>query len=74
MKKRSQIERIKNALMNGEKITPLDAWISYGVYRISDVVFRLRKAGYDVQTKMVEVQNQWGETCKVAQYFIEVEK
>ena len=52
-------------------LTPLDFWIKLGIYRSSDVVYRLRKDGYPIKTEYVNVKNQWDEDCRVAYYTLE---
>ena len=47
------------------------AWQKYGVYRLSDVILRLRRDGYEIATDTQEVVNQFGEKCKVAAYRLE---
>ena len=49
----SQEIRIENALVRGDKITPIDALQKYGTFRLSAVIFNLRKKGYNIKTTMV---------------------
>lgn len=37
-------------LKTGKTITNLESVLVYGIYRLSDVIFKLRGAGYDVET------------------------
>lgn len=52
-------------------LTPFDFWVKLGIYRASDTVYKLRKAGYDVKTDRIKVKNQYGEVCNVAYYTLE---
>ena len=52
-------------------LTPLDFWQKLGIYRASDVVYKLRKDGYTIRTEMKKVKNQYDETCRVAYYTYE---
>ena len=63
-----QIERLQEHLTAHKTITPFEAWSKLGIYRLSDTVFRLRKNGLNIVTNLVDVQNQFGEACRVAQY------
>jgi len=54
-------------------INPLESWTALGIYRLSARVFDLRKAGWPISMEMVEVENQFGETVRVAQYRLERE-
>lgn len=49
MKKQSQIQKVKNHLMNGKSITPIDALNLYGSFRLAALVHVLRhKEGMDI--------------------------
>ena len=52
-------------------LTALDFWTKLSIYRASDVVYKLRKAGHDINMERVNVKNQYGETCRVAYYTLE---
>lgn len=52
-------------------ITPMQAWVQLGIYRLGARVFDLKKQGHSISTTLVDVQNQFGETCRVAQYRLE---
>ena len=66
--KASQTQRILTYLKQHHIINPLKEWTSCGVYRLSDVIYKLRKQGYDIETEEVIVKNKYGEKCRVAQY------
>lgn len=52
-------------------LTPLDFWVKLGIYRASDVVYRLKKDGHHIKTNFVNVKNQYDEDCRVAYYTLE---
>ena len=52
-------------------LTPFDMWRKLGIYRSSDVVFKLRQKGHRISTELVKVKNQFGEECRVAYYTLE---
>lgn len=71
----TQDQRILNALMRGETLTPMTAWEKYGCYRLSAVIHRLRigkghscPGEYNIKTKNINVHNRFGETINVAEY------
>lgn len=64
----TQAARFLAALLAGRQINPLCAWQDFGIYRTSDVVFRLRKLGWPVKTDDLAVDNRFGEACVVALY------
>ena len=68
-KKGTQAERLLNWMEAGHKVTPLDSWELLGIYRLSDVVFKLRRHyRYSIITNDVEVSNKYGETITVGEY------
>lgn len=64
----TQAARFLATLLAGRQINPLLAWQDFGIYRTSDVVFRLRKLGWPVKTDYLAVDNRFGEACIVALY------
>lgn len=52
-------------------LTPLDMWLKLGIYRSSDVIYKLRKKGHNINTERIKVKNQFGEECHVAYYTLE---
>lgn len=44
----SQKSKIKTALENGEKITPLDALNKFGCFRLGARIFELRQEGLNI--------------------------
>lgn len=49
-------------------ITPLTAQNDYGIMRLGAIIFRLRKAGFDIQTKMETGKNRFGKPTHYARY------
>lgn len=48
----TQSEQILNHLKQGKTITPLEALELYGCFRLSAVILRLRKLGYEILTHL----------------------
>ena len=63
-----QTERLQEHLRTHKTVTPLEAWSELGIYRLAAVVFTLRESGLKIETNLIEVKNQFGEPCHVAQY------
>ncbi len=68
--KDSQNKRLLIHLQKGNKVTPLTAWSTLGIYRLSARVFDLRDLGYNIKTNRVEVENAHGEKFNVGEYSI----
>ena len=69
----TQKERLLQHLKLFNRVNPLEAWTKLGIYRLSAVVFDLRKEGYKIETARMSVQNQFGEECLVAEYVLVTE-
>jgi len=70
---RGQLGRLYRLLVQGEKVTSLDAWRQIGIARLASRVHDLKEHGVDVRSEWIEVSNQYGETCRVKQYYLEVQ-
>ena len=64
----TQCERLKQHLELHGKVNPLEAWHKLGIYRLGARVFDLKEQGMNIVTERVNVTNQFGEKCKVAEY------
>lgn len=66
----TQKERLLEHLKLFNRVNPLEALTKLGIYRLSAVVFDLRKEGHKIETNRKSVQNQFGEECIVAEYVL----
>lgn len=64
----TQKTRLAGYLRNFKKINPLDAWQMLGIYRLSAIVYDLRKENWNIKTTDLTVYNKFGDKCIVAQY------
>jgi len=53
-----QARTILRHLEKGKTITPMESLIVYGIYRLSDCIYKIRNAGHDVRT--VDRQDERG--------------
>ena len=67
----TQVERLEQYLKTHGSVEPLTAWRELGIYRLAAVVLLLKKKGYSIRTERLEVENQFQEKCKVANYVLE---
>jgi hypothetical protein len=65
--RKTQCDRVLKWLEH-KPITPLEAWAELGVYRLGARIWDLRDRGHEIVSRMVTVQNRFGESCRVAQY------
>lgn len=70
----SKKEAVYRALLSGQKITPLDqeGKPSFGTTRLADIIFRLKKEGFPIVTKKIEVKDRFGNICYVAEYSMDL--
>ena len=59
MRRQSQKDAILEYLSNGHTITPIEALNQFGCFRLADVIFRLKKDGYDIETAMIKDGDKW---------------
>lgn len=62
----SQSDAILEALRRGETLTPLDALKRFGVFRLGARIFDLKKAGYNIEMRLIETPSG----KHVAEYFL----
>lgn len=70
----SATSEIRSLLEEGGTITPLEALSGFGCYRLSAVIFNLRKAGVPVRTNRRTVTKANGKKAVIAEYYMEQEK
>lgn len=66
----TQTEQIRRHLTTRGPITSLLAVRAYGITRLAARIYDLRKTGLDVQGRMVNVENRYGETVQVKEYYL----
>ena len=67
----TQQERILDFLQSGEKLTRLISWSRLGVLEAPARISELRAKGHPIKTKMITVQNRFGEKIRIAEWSIE---
>lgn len=66
--KSSQKDRILNYLTEGKILNRLNSWSELGILEAPARISELRSLGYNIHTEMIEVENRFGDTVKVAQW------
>ncbi len=64
----SQNKRLLKYLRLRKSVGPIEALNQLGIFRLAARVRDLREQGHDIRTTMVDVENRWGETTRVARY------
>lgn len=71
---KTQCDRVLNFLRSGRRLTQYEALNELGIMRLASRISDLKKEGHQIKAEMVEVQNRWGESSKVAAYWLEFEQ
>lgn len=66
--KMSQMSMIRRHLQEGKSIDPMEALREYGCYRLGAIIYRLRREGYEISTKLICHKNKYGFTTHYAVY------
>lgn len=59
---------IEEHLKSAGSITPSTAWRSYGVMRLADVIYRLKKRGMEIDTETEVANDKFGNKVRYARY------
>lgn len=68
----TQCGRIKEYMERNGKITALEALVELGVFRLASRICDLRKQGVKIADRWREVDNRYGEKCRIKEYYLEV--
>lgn len=67
----TQNERILRHLQDGGTLTQAEAFLEYGVGRLSSRICELRRAGYPIRREFVTRKNRYGEHTSFCKYWLE---
>ena len=67
-KTKSQKSEVLRYMQTHKGITSIQAIEKFGATRLSDIIFRLRKEGYDIDTESITTKNRYGHAVTYAKY------
>ena len=70
MKAKTQKEAIEMHLKEFGHITPLDALKEYGCFRLSNIIYQLKKSGLKIETIRTSQISRYGNKCNFATYIL----
>lgn len=70
---KTQEELVLEYLQEYKEITSWEAFMRFGITRISAKIFNLRKMGYDISTNYLTKKNRYGVTVTYGVYRLEGE-
>jgi len=65
-----QEQRVLEYMQRNNTINPLQSWVDCGVYRLSAVIFNLKKKGYEIESNRSVAMNRFDEEVKFAEYLL----
>lgn len=66
----TKLQKVLEHLQQNGTITSIEAIELYGATRLSDIIFNLRKRGYNIETKMLDTIDRYGNPCHYGKYFL----
>ena len=71
--KKIKRKRLLDYLKKNRSINPIMSWQALGIYRLSDVIFKLRNKGYEIETNKEKVLSKinLAENVSFATYTLE---
>ena len=64
----TQCNRVLDYMERHGGITPLEAIMELGVFRLASRISEMRKRGIDIVDEWVTVTNRFDETCRIKKY------
>ena len=64
----TQTSEVLKHLKKYRTITSMEAIEKFGATRLSSIIFRLRKRGYDIKTVMCNTKTRYGDDAAYAKY------
>lgn len=65
---RTQKEIIRKRLEKEGSVTSWQAFVNYGITRLSAIIYDLRREGMDISSEIITKRNRYGNTCNFAKY------
>lgn len=70
----NETKAVLNHLKNGKHITSMQAFKTYGVTRLSGIIYYLKKQGYNIKSISKTVKTRYGATTVVSEYYLASEE
>ena len=51
-------KKLEKYLIEGKSITKLEALLKFGVWNTGDVIFKMRKRGFNIEIKMIKQKDK----------------
>lgn len=68
----TQYDRVLDHLKKNKKLSQKQAINLYGAYRLSAIIYTLRKDGYNITTNFKSGKNRFGDNVSWAEYKLEM--
>lgn len=67
-KEKTQKSEVLKYMQTHAGITSIQAIEKFGATRLSDIIFRLRKEGYEIETEQITKKNRYGHATTFVKY------
>jgi len=67
-KTKTQKSEVLKYMETHKGITSIQAIEKFGATRLSDIIFRLRQEGYEIETESITTKNRYGHAVTYAKY------
>lgn len=72
-KQKSQLSEILRYLQTHKRgITRAQAWDLFGCQNLPDIIYKLRRRGYEIQARQITKKNRYGHASTFFQYYMPV--
>lgn len=66
----TQCARVLKYLKENKSITAMGALNELGIFRLASRIYDLRQSGVEISDNWKEVENRFGEKCRIKEYFL----
>lgn len=66
----TQCARVLKYLKENKSITAMEALNELGIFRLASRICDLRQSGVEISDNWKEVENRFGEKCRIKEYFL----
>lgn len=70
MDKRTQCSQVLAYMIECGAINPMEAMREFGIMRLASRIADLKKAGYNIMSRMASGKNRYGETVHYKEYWL----
>ena len=71
MKKTTQMNEVLKYMKSHKRgITSMIAFERFGITRLADIIYKLRKLGWSIVSEQITTKNRYGHVCNYSRYYL----